>query len=308
MMKKIISIVVKILSLSVLLSATSYRFYATANVDSNVNEYLEITSFFHSYDPEFQLPLTVSENTNIRWEPIKITYGPIQISINEVLYDGYWMFTAANVMSMNESIIIMPGASYPTDFYKNTDDTYLNVAERNNRYLTAVYVYPAYFDQLGSYFLDSIDHGDSGVTCLSGANWISDRKAVDVLWTVEIYSVDLISLKYSLLERIERNSTVCQISEKKEYIYNIASDNNKNIGFMKLIDTGLSSYVEFLGDSIDTANFYSIILEDEEGNAYKRGAPPALNSFIISETPKKILLRLRRTPYSQEESILLNLE
>jgi len=297
----------RLFSAVIILIALSGAAVAESNTENSNRHHdlMDIHRFIRTYDPSFQIPLDVVKTMESSWQSHTAEYESINVSFDEVLFDGYWIYTSASITAKENNVLLMPGNAYPTDVYTNSGNTYLEASKSSGKKLLAVYVYPAVFDELGSYFLDSINSSCNEIICISGANWIIDDLFVDILWNIEVYSIDALTLEYSLLEKHTEHTFFSNISKKEVYFYS-CDLNDISIKGAKLIKTCLTTYIEFYSES-GAVDLYNIILKDENGTTYKKGAPPAINTFYFDKIPKTIILETQSHIVPSKNYIILKL-
>lgn len=148
----------------------------------------------------------------------------IQVTFKELVADGEWVLTSAEIKSTDPTVLAMPGSATRSDRVcgmngeKAVEDTrsYWDAAQEENKQLVAVYVYPAEFDSdsCGSYFMDYLVTSADSFLMLAGANCPVKKGNAALTWGIEVYTIDSKDGGYTLVERKEVPATVSLISEK----------------------------------------------------------------------------------------------
>ena len=75
---------------------------------SQIARYLKL----YGYD----LPWEIVKQSHAAFSPLAVDCGPVQVSVDEILYDGQWMYTAASIWPKDpDTTVIMPGSAHPDD-------------------------------------------------------------------------------------------------------------------------------------------------------------------------------------------------
>ena len=132
---------------------------ARANADeafeSGIGWYLDIVGY--------ELPEQVLSRLSLEQGTQTFSIGEVKVTLREILYDGYWIYTSASVMpSSPDGGVIMPGSASFGDLVRggygetarSDERTFLEAAQQEGKRLLCVYVYPREFDELSFYFLD----------------------------------------------------------------------------------------------------------------------------------------------------------
>lgn len=148
----------------------------------------------------------------------------IEVTFEEIVSDGKWVITSAEVKSTDPTVLAMPGSATRSDRVcgmngeQVSDDqrSYSEVAQEENKQLVAVYVYPEEFDSesCGSYFLDQLLTSTDSFLMMSGAECPLKKGKAALTWSIEVHTVDSATGSYTLVERKEVPATVSLISEK----------------------------------------------------------------------------------------------
>lgn len=131
-------------------------------------------------------------------EPKKVICGPVEVSLEEIAYDGQWLYTAASAKLLDSSTYLLPGDAQPSDpakgFYKeNTrkdERAFLQVVKEDGKQLLAVYIYIKEFDEIGAYFLDHLQVSESTSMLYRGAKLGCGNKSAHVTWIIPTYKVN----------------------------------------------------------------------------------------------------------------------
>ena len=179
--------------------------------------------------------------------PLEYSNKDIISQMQELLYDGVWLYSTTKVSSQVDAyVLLLPAGADFSDQVQNTDDeesgSYLELAKAKGCQLLAVYGYPEQFDQQGEYFLDYICSEDGAYYLISGCRFDYDNKPLSITPTLQVYNVNLDTLQYELIGYITSEvDNITPFTNIQEYHYEV-SDNDVIKGVM-LKKTGITTYV-----------------------------------------------------------------
>lgn len=87
-------------------------------------------------------------------EPIVVETNDVKVTVREIVYDGIWLYTSADICSITpESVLVMPGSAAIVDSCSGLNGeqgiadkrSFKNAAIEDGKRLLAVYVYPKEF-------------------------------------------------------------------------------------------------------------------------------------------------------------------
>lgn len=111
----------------------------------------------------YNLPHVLEKGMYALYMPRTLDCGEVQVTLQEVLYDGYWIFTVASVTpTSSKKTLVMPGSAGADESVSGGNGeksgldsrTFREAATEDGKRLLSVYVYPKEFDYLPFYFLD----------------------------------------------------------------------------------------------------------------------------------------------------------
>jgi len=231
-------------------------------------------------------------NMNAIEEPVELTYGDVRIRLKELIYDGVWMYTAAEIQAVDsEKTIVMPGAADPGDpicGFNNVqirdERSFWEAANEDEKQLLVVYVYPTEFDGQGEYFLDYFQLQDRTVL-FSGCKLNTGNAPVEVSWSVQIYAIDMETMKFvRLFEEETEIQELAAYGEIQTQTYHA-----KSIPSLALIlrKTLLTMYTSFEGE---TEDIRVGIFTDDQGNLISNGLSVEGGTLQLQEFPEIIYI------------------
>lgn len=229
-----------------------------------------------------------------------VTVAGIQVTLQQVVYDGVWMLTSAAAIPENpQEVVLMPGSSSVGDKYagmyneglRTETRSFLELAKQENRRLLAVYAYPKEFDVYGSYFMDHLqDSGDLSLL-VAGCNFVAPSDAPMTLhWMVQVYEVDVDTQAYTLLEEKLLPLTL-QPMPSTATVYT-ATDNSTRLTGCTVLRTALTTYVFPAWEAGTDPYAYGTTLLDDAGNPCDVDLPWAYNSHAIDAAPATLTLQV----------------
>lgn len=259
-----------------------------------------IVKMLDEYGDRIYLPEGNTESYSAISRPIVLNIENVSITLREIIYDGVWLYTAADISCLSpESVIVMPGSANfeePCyDLHNEQADTgnrsFKNTAIEDGKRLLAVYVYPKEFDEFGEYFLDHYQLTDGGWSVLSGAYMDTGNETTGVTWSIQIYDVDLFSGQYTLVSDLESNTqqvTPFVEIERQEYKN---SKGNAPFDSVQLLKTGLTMYIQpMIGDK--PYMIYDFMCLTLTGKQIAHGASPDIRALALDEFPDEFILNL----------------
>lgn len=270
----------------------------SARIFEGMNEISNISALIQSYSESFQMPEGIQEKMMGSWEPIVVEGDKVQVCLSEVLFDGYWLYTAAEVSPIDaSSTLIMPGAAFPSDPVEGTNEikerndhrSFLEAVKADNKQLIAVYIYPREFDTIGEYLLDYFQRTGDASVCLSGAHWESENDEIYVHWLIELYDVNVDTAQYTLIESQEIPSVVPSLGSTQEKTYQIRNNEHLLFDSVTLFKTALTTYYDINWKS-SMHGCFALNFFDLNGNAYAKGAPLPSNTLAMDFLPEEIIL------------------
>lgn len=182
--------------------------------------------------------------------PLYTDCGTVSVCLDEILYDGQMMFTAACVKN-NESteIMVIPGGAEPGDpvggYYFCDDEsdkyTYREAAIQSGKKVVAVYAYIKEFDTVGLYCLDSFTEDENSIL-VSAALIPGGSEPLSVTWSIQLYEVDIDTWEYTCIDEklVPIEVQPIEFEEKKYQLFDKVEAPFLNV---KLIRTALGTYL-----------------------------------------------------------------
>lgn len=276
---------------------STVSFQATAQTRA----YSDLAQYFDIYGLE--LPAELVEKMQTSYKPQKVNCGDVQISLNEVLYDGRWLYTSASIKpTIPDKILVMPGSSQMGDkvsglYHENKrkdDRSFQKVADEEEKRLLSVYVYPKEFDQLPVYFIDHLQDVDERSIMFSGASLISSSEVLSFYWSVQIYEVDVKTGAYDFINEYEFPATIASVGSVIQKTYKLDTKEKLPFDLITLVHTPLSTYAYPIWRSEDDRSFFDFTLLDSNLDPIPKGVPADVNTYTINEPSNPIYLSLYR--------------
>jgi hypothetical protein len=262
--------------------------------DLAIGRYMEL----YGYD----LPQSVKEKATALFEPFTMDCGEVTAIVNEILYDGCWLYTVADIVPKDPArILILPGSAFVGDLVsgsyeekERTDKrTFIKAAKEDGKRLLAVYAYPKEFDMLGAYFMDHFQEAEDTSILLSGANLLADTETITVTWSIQVYEVDLITMKYSLIDEYTQPLVIKPLAPIIEKQYIASGAKQTPFDSVYLVQSGLTTYVHPMWRAEEDAYRFETMLFNNEMKEIPNGAPPEAGTVAFEQLPKAVYIQLR---------------
>lgn len=241
--------------------------------------------------------------------PQEFNCGDIKVVLSEILYDGIWIYTAAQVMPTNpDNILIMPASADMSDFVcggylenlRDDSRSFIEAAEQDGKDIICVSLYPSEFDNAPFYFLDHRQDAGDQSTLFSGApgEWKNETLSlhirVELLYIPITSQGDLHQLIYEFPVEVSRSGEVHSQS------YQSLSNDSLPFTKLTLTKTELNVYVYPEWYSDYAKNTYEYMLLDQNGIPIKSGIPSDNSTYIMSTLPDQIGVSLHNTTVDEE--------
>ena len=228
--------------------------------------------------------------------PLEYNDQSITAQVQELLYDGVWLYSTTRVASqVDANVLILPAGADFSDQVQIADDeesgSYLELAKTKGSQLLAVYGYPEQFDQQGEYFLDYIYSEDGSYYLISGCRFDYDNKPLSITPTLQVYNVNLDTLKYEHAGYITSEAdNITPFADIHEYYYDIAD--NDVIKGVTLKRTGITTYafIDWKNQN-DMYSHYWQILKMDDSN-WPNGYALDVTSLYMEEIPEQFQVQI----------------
>lgn len=249
---------------------------------------------------------------HLSFVPQEFDCGDIKVVLSEILYDGIWIYTAAQVTPTNpDNILVMPASADMSDFVcggylenlRDDSRSFIEAAEQDGKDIICVSLYPSEFDGVPFYFLDHRQDAGDQSTLFSGApgEWKNETLSLHirvVLLYIPITSQgDLQQVIYEFPVEVSRTGEVYSQS------YQSLSNDSLPFTTLTLTKTELNVYVYPEWSSDYAKNTYEYILLDRNGMPLTSGIPSDNSTYIMSTLPDQIAISLHNTTVDEEEAI-----
>lgn len=233
------------------------------------------------------------------WQPQSLDCEEVQVTLQEILYDGVWLYTSSTMKPpASNDVIIVPKSAFINDFMAGgysenlRDDprTFLEAALEEEKDLLFVGVYPSEYSQADYYFLDHRQDAEPTSTLFSGAPvTLQDAQStIHILITVErinpVTGESLGAHTYEYPIEIERVGMAAQ----QKYT---STRNDVPVNEIILIQTPLATYVMPSWESRTQKETIDFELTDTSGNYYPRGNPDDSHSYMIDVFPESFIIK-----------------
>ncbi len=273
-----------------------------ANAHAAINS-SEIWSYLTRYGKSATISDETRQKIAFSMEPVTFQTNEVEVALREMIYDGVWLFTAAEIQPIHsDQVLTMPGAAMPSDprsgihGEETTTDTrsFLQAANEDGKKLLAVYVYPKEFDLLSEYFIDDRQLSDDSFVFLSGANIGGGNEPLSITWLLEIYEVDTELGDYTLLTALESNpQQVMPLSPVGVHEYVLEEDaEDAPFERIQLIQTAIATYLQPISQNGDFYQLSEYKLFQAQGEAVPRGAVPDIRAVALANVPETLILQL----------------
>ena len=172
---------------------------------------------------EYDLPDSITDDMRAFFTPLEFDCGTVQVTLDEVLYDGEYLYTSARVMPVDSTTtLIMPASALVEDFVaggyhenlRSDPRSFMEAAVQDQKTLLMVEVHPVEFDRAEYYFLDHRQDAGDQTTVFSGASvgWIGEAPTIHLLITVTPYDpsadtiMEMVSFEFPV--EIQRVGTI----------------------------------------------------------------------------------------------------
>lgn len=233
-------------------------------------------------------------------EPIVVETNDVKVTVREIVYDGIWLYTSADICAISpESVLVMPGSAAIGDPCSGLNGeldvedkrSFKTAAFEDGKRLLAVYVYPKEFDELGEYFLDHFQRSGGVSTFLSGARMSTENDPAFLTLSIQVYEVDLQSGKYTLLEEMLSNTQVVYpyvAVERQEYVPN---DESAPFDSVLMLKSGIAIYVQPMLEGAPCENI-DFSCYSKDGERILHGAALDLRALSLTDFPDQITLNV----------------
>ncbi len=244
----------------------------------------------------FDLPDSVIKAMQASFRPQTFDCGSVQVTLQEVLYDGVWLYTSAFVTPTDpETTLIMPGSANMGDFVaggyqenlRSDQRSFQVAAMQDKKDLIIVYILPVEFEQAAYFFLDHRQDAGNQSTVFSGApvGWMDE--ALTIHLSIRLELVDPSTGTYMPIDTYEFPADVQRVGpiNSREYY---TDQEALPFDFLSLIQTPLSVYAFPTWKSEVAESSYRFTLLDNDFIRVTRGAPPDSNTYILLELPDEL--------------------
>lgn len=222
--------------------------------------------------------------------------GAVEVTIQEILYDGVWLYTSATLMPKDdETTLIIPDSADWGDFvaggykenFRNDARTFRNAAAEDGKLLASIMVYPMEYEDADYFFLDHRQDAGSQSTVFSGAPvaWMEQNKIIHL--SVHVQMIDPVAGTILSEEHFFHPIKIDMVGPVTKQIYK-SEEPELPINSLQLVHTPLTSYALPSWKSSTDAMMYTIHIVDNTGKVINRGAPLDTNTYNMAELPTTV--------------------
>jgi len=249
---------------------------------------------------KYDFPDGIAHAMRSSFRPQAFDCGPAQITLQEVLYDGVWLYTSATVTPTNpEKTLIVPRSAGLDDFVaggygenlRNDPRSFLEAALQDQKQLLSVSIYPLEYNKLPYYFTDHRqDNGDQS-TLFSGAPLAGMEEALTIHLSIQLELFDpstgitTHTDDYVFPIAIQRVGPV----SKRDYQ---AGHEDFPFHSLSLIQAPLTVYSFPEGSEGEMEISYHLSLLDADLIPIPRGRVPGEYSWFLSELPEELNVQI----------------
>lgn len=220
----------------------------------------------------------------------------ISVQLQEIVYDGEWSYITTQVNPADGAdIMILPAGAYATDQAAtpllDESGTFLELAQNNKCQLLAVYCYPKEYDEKGEYFFDYYQDENGAFFLLSGCKMNSLANRENMTPVMQIYNVDLTTLKYSPSGFKEWNTLETEpFARIIDYDYQVTD--NSWINKVTLRKTGITTYLLIDWKSNEASQVISYFPVDQYGQRWPSGYSLDTNAYYMEKIPEVFSIQI----------------
>ena len=221
----------------------------------------------------------------------------LSAQIQEIVYDGVWSYITTKVNPADDTdIMILPAGAYATDQVMipllDEEGTYLELAQNNRCQLLAVYCYPKEYDEKGEYFFDYYQDENGAFFLLSGCKMNSNTRQENMTPVLQIYNVDLTTMKYALVGYKEWNTLETEpFVPVVDYDYQVTD--NTWINKVTLRKTGITTYLIIDWKSTEATQNIYFFPQDQDGWNWPNGYSLDTDAYYLKEIPECFTIQIR---------------
>lgn len=258
----------------------------------------------------FQLPAHIIKQSLLK-KPIHFDMKYIDLTVQEILYDGMWLYGIAVASPKNTNDgLILPCDADSSDFVKGghnenaTKDerSFIEVSTQEKKPLILTKFHIAEMDNADYYFQDhrQLPNGSSVLFCGAPVQWLKNEQNITLIASTEI-----------LNSEDKKNST----AENKTIPFTIHAIGNITVQKYKpntpypltsvnLIQTPLSIYPQFqFSKQTDIQNYSLKKIAPTNGIEFIKGVPPDSTAFLADDLPTTVQITLHNHTLNDDITI-----
>ncbi len=231
------------------------------------------------------------------FQPQAFDCGLAQVTLQEVLYDGVWLYTSATVTPTDpETTLILPDGAGIDDLVaggygenlRSDPRSYRAAALEDGKELLLVRVYPLEFNQAGYYYTDLRQDAGDQSTLLGAAPLGGLEEALTLHLSIQLESIDPSTGKVLSTSNLEFPIDIRRIGaiNRREY-----QTDREDVPFrsLHLIQTPLTVYALPEGD---LRNDKAFSLLDMDFTPVQRDMLDGGYTYVLADLPEKLHVQL----------------
>lgn len=274
--------------------------FAEAATEEEEFQSMVVFSLLQDYGDETEIQNELQDDLSTASEPLVLEYEDVRITIDELLYDGLWMFAAAKIAPLDpDEVLVIPGSASPNDAVagiygenaRDDDRSFIDAAKEDGKRLLSVYAYPTAY--VGEYAMDYRQLPNDVSAFLSCGEVNSDGNSAVITWSIEIYEIDLDTMRSSeLLVTESEPQEVYPIREPLLHEYQLVSNTDAPFVSLTVMESALTTYVLPRWADEEDRYMFSINALDEYGQPLQYGLALDTRSVLLTDIPNTLIIEI----------------
>ena len=271
----------------------------SSNIGFSENELQDgITWFFSTY--QYDLPESMIEQIDAAFTPIMFSCGDVSVKLENILYDGVWMYTSAVIAPTDSGkTLVMPDDAEPGypiagtygENLRSDSRTFAEAAAEDKKQLVRVMAVPDEFFEV-SYFICASrqDANDtSTMVCCALCNWQDDE--INISFSITVTGLDSISNEPVSTETYSYPITVKRLGNLETKKYRpVDAEQSLECETITLTKTALTCYA--VAEKAGNQVYIPLQVCDVDGVPFSSGVPAdAMTTLNLDSLPDHISVR-----------------
>ncbi len=248
---------------------------------------------------DYAMPQDVVTFAQTNFQPLTVDTEEIVVSIQEILYDGVWMFTAVTANPSSDDVIIIPFEAEVNDLIaggygenlREDSRTFLEAAQEDQKDLLLVSIMPAEYEQADFYFLDHRQDAGAQSTLFSGAPVTLEGEEITIHIAVETTRISYTTGETLSESHHEYPVTIKNLGIRSTKEYFPATEDTP-FEKLLLVQTELATYARPSWKELaaDTAAPEYVLIDGDE-NPYPTVIPQDATSCSLDVLPDTVYVQ-----------------